>query len=189
VYHPDVLVSVLRPAFVAASVVWVLLLPLVPFIASRPHATPIGTALIIAVYAIGSAICHQLSERSYHLWTAQMPVCARCAGIYAGAALTALVAAAAPPSRRPRYNESPSDKGRRATGAFVGNHFSGANRLRVLFLVAALPTLATLVYEWTTGQMPTNWIRTAAGVPLGAIVAWMVLSSMPRRTRTENQVN
>src|SRR6188474_1382603 len=86
-----VLRTALRPAFVAATVTWALLLPFVPFVASRPHATPFGAALIIAAYAIGGAICHQLPERSYHLWAAQMPVCARCAGIYAGAAVAAIL--------------------------------------------------------------------------------------------------
>jgi len=53
--------------------------------------------------------------------------------------------------------------------------------LRAVLLAAALPTLATLVYEWTSGHMPAHSIRAAAGAPLGATVAWMVLSSMPRR--------
>jgi uncharacterized membrane protein len=154
--------AALRPAFVAATVTWALLLPLVPWVASRPHATPIGALLVIAVYAIGGAICHQLPERSYHLWAAQMPVCARCAGIYAGAAMAAILVSAAPRQRRL------TDVG-------------SARHLRGLLLAAALPTLATLVYEWTTGHMPAHSIRAAAGVPLGATVAWMVLSSMPRR--------
>ena len=160
--------AALRPAFVAATVTWALLLPLVPFVASRPHATPIGAALLIAVYAIGGAICHQLPERSYHLWTAQMPVCARCAGIYAGAAVAAIVASVArgfqPRGRGPE----------RAAPVSPG-------MLRAVLLAAALPTLATLVYEWTSGHMPAHSIRAAAGAPLGATVAWMVLSSMPRR--------
>jgi len=174
---------VLRPAFVAASLAWALLLPLVPFIASRPHSSPAGTALILSVYAIGGAICHQRPERSYHLWTAQMPVCARCAGIYLGAALAALFSVA-PRKRRPTAGDSPRD-----SGSAAGHRFGGADRPRALLLIAALPTLATLVYEWTTGDMPAHWIRTATGVPLGATVAWMVLSSMPHRTRAKNQVN
>lgn len=181
-----VVVTVLRPAFVAAAVAWALLLPLVPFIASRLHATPLAAGLLIAVYAIGGAICHQLPERSYHLWTAQMPVCARCAGIYVGAAIAAVLATA-PLTRRPPYNRSRPDR-----GPVVGHRFSGAfgaNRLRAILLTAALPTVATLLYEWTTGHIPAHWIRAATGVPLGATVAWMVLSSMPRRTRAENQVN
>ena len=154
--------TALRPAFVAATVTWALLLPLVPFVASRPHATPIGAALVIAAYAIGGVICHQLPERSYHLWTAQMPVCARCAGIYCGAAMAAIFLSAAPLKRRPTS---------------IGD----ARHVRVILLAAALPTLATLVYEWTTGHMPAHSIRAAAGAPLGATVAWMALRSMPRR--------
>jgi hypothetical protein len=174
-------VSVLRPAFVAAAVAWALLLPLVPFVASRPRAAPLAAGLLIAVYAIGGAICHQLPERSYHLWTAQMPVCARCAGIYFGAAIGAILASA-PLTRRPTA----------AMAALLGgggHRFSGANRWRAILFLAALPTVATLLYEWTSGHMPAHWIRAATGVPLGATVAWMVLSSMPRRTRAENQVN
>jgi uncharacterized membrane protein len=170
-----VVVTVLRPAFVAAAVAWALLLPLVPFMASRPQATPLATGLLIAAYAIGGAICHQLPERSFHLWTAQLPVCARCAGIYVGAAIAALLATA-PLQRRPATSGG-------------GQRFRGANRWRAILFVAVLPTLATLVYEWTSGRLPAHWIRAAAGVPLGATVAWMVLSSMPRRTRAENQVN
>jgi hypothetical protein len=45
---------------------------------------------------------------------------------------------------------------------------------RRLLIVALLPTAFTLVYEWTTGAMPANWIRAFAGVPLGAAVIWLV---------------
>ena len=50
-------------------------------------------------------------------------------------------------------------------------------------LAAALPTIATLAYEWTTGTMPSNSIRALAGFPLGAAVAAIVLAA------EDNQVN
>ena len=34
------------------------------------------------VYATGSVICHQLPERSFFLDGRQLPVCARCTGLY-----------------------------------------------------------------------------------------------------------
>jgi hypothetical protein len=34
--------------------------------------------------------------------------------------------------------------------------------------------VATLVYEWTTGVMPSNWIRAASGVCLGVGVAALI---------------
>jgi hypothetical protein len=42
-------------------------------------------------------------------------------------------------------------------------------------VLALVPTAATLVFEWTTGVTPANWIRAAAGVVLGAAVASLVV--------------
>jgi len=165
--------SALRAAFVAASVAWAVMLALAPYVASRPHASPAGTAFVVAAYGIGSLICHQRPERSYRLWTAQMPVCARCAGIYFGAAIAAL-AAVAPLKRRPTYGAAPL-KRRPTYAAVVGHRFSGANTPRATLIIAALPTLLTLVYEWTTGQMPAHWIRAGAGSFIGVAVAWLVI--------------
>jgi uncharacterized membrane protein len=152
----------LRAALVTAVVTWAVLLVITPWLASRPHATPIASALILAVYGIGSLVCHQLSERSYHLWTAQMPVCARCAGIYAGAVIGAIASVcrtATVPARARRL------------------------RPRAMLALAVTPTLITLVYEWTTGDMPAHALRAAAGVPVGLVVAWLVVAA------ADNQVN
>lgn len=163
------LACVLRPAFIASSVVWALLLPLAPFVAARPHEVPLGGVFLYAVYIVGSGICHQLPERSFHLWGHQMPVCARCAGIYFGAAVAA-VAASTTTTVRP--------------AAVVP-----ATQWRIVLACAALPAAISLLYEWTTGLMPSHWTRAATGLPLGAVLAWMVLSALAPRTRTGNQVN
>lgn len=42
------------------------------------------------VYAAGSVICHQLPERSFSLDGRQLPVCARCTGLYLAGAAGAL---------------------------------------------------------------------------------------------------
>ena len=34
--------------------------------------------------AVGSVICHQLPDRSFFLYGRQLPVCARCTGLYLG---------------------------------------------------------------------------------------------------------
>jgi uncharacterized membrane protein len=154
----------LRAAFIAASATWAALLVAAPFLASRPHASRLASALIIGVYGIGSLVCHQLPERSYHLWTAQMPVCARCAGIYFGAVLGAL-------------------------GAWTLRSFpllrswQVLRRARVALALAVAPTVLTLIYEWTRGDMPSHAIRAAAGVPIGVVVAWLVVAA------ADNQVN
>ena len=90
-----------------------------------------------------------------------MPVCARCTGIYAGAAVTAIVATV-------RTLRPPS------ADTWVGPYDK-----RTALVLAGLPTILTLVYEWTTGQTPANWIRAAAGVPIGVVVAWIVCGLRP----------
>jgi uncharacterized membrane protein len=91
-----------------------------------------------------------------------MPVCARCAGIYFGAAAGAIACLV-------------------RTGA------AGARARtlgpRAILALAATPTLVTLLYEWTTGDMPRHAIRAAAGVPIGLVVAWLVVGA------ADNQVN
>jgi len=59
------------------AIAWVALLLTAPLLAA-PLAAPL--------YGIGATICHQLPERSFHLAGYQLPVCARCIGIYLGAA-------------------------------------------------------------------------------------------------------
>jgi uncharacterized membrane protein len=88
-----------------------------------------------------------------------MPVCARCTGIYAGAALVVMVSAA-------RLTRRPAD----AAGARA---FSRAS-VRTALAVAAIPTVATLLYEWISGVTPSNWIRAASGVCLGIGVAALI---------------
>ena len=67
--------------------------------------------------------------------------------------------------------------------AVVGRRFSGANAPRAVLIVAVLPTLLTLLYEWTTGDMPSHGIRAAAGVPIGVVVAWLLVAA------ADNQVD
>jgi uncharacterized membrane protein len=137
----------LRRAFLALSTLWAASIPLATFIASRPDGSSVSYAFALSVYAIGHVVCHQLPARSFHLWMTSLPVCARCTGIYVGAAVSAIALL------RVRVRET---------------------NPRAVLLVAVLPTAATLVFEWTTGVMPPHWIRALAGVPLGAAVAWAI---------------
>ena len=172
----------LRAALVAASIAWAVLLIAVPYLASRPHASSLGSLMILGVYGIGSLVCHQLPERSYHLWGAQMPVCARCAGIYIGA-VVGVIASAFRTARAVRHDRSGAAQGVNHPSQAVAQGFSPARHARVLLAVAAAPTLVTLVYEWSTGDMPAHAIRAASGAAVGAAVAWLVVAA------TENQVN
>ena len=48
------------------------------------------TGLFGKADAIGYAVCHRISERSFHIGSTQLPLCARCSGMYLGA-VTGLV--------------------------------------------------------------------------------------------------
>jgi hypothetical protein len=151
--------NTLRRALVGAATAWWGGIVLATLIASRPlsETSSAGYAFALVMYAAGSFVCHQRPERSFHLLGAQMPVCARCAGIYAGAAVAAGVLWLR--TVRASRHLSRLDHGP-ATRAL---------------LVSALPAAGTLLYEWTTGHTPGNWLRLASGTPLGAAAAWALL--------------
>jgi uncharacterized membrane protein len=143
-----------RRTFLALSTLWAASIPLATFVASRPDSSSVSYAFALSVYAIGHVVCHQLPARSFHVWMTSLPVCARCTGIYAGAAATAIVLALMPRTSVEARSVRVDPK-------------------RVL-LLALVPTALTLMFEWTTGVMPQHWVRAAAGVPLGAAVAWAI---------------
>jgi uncharacterized membrane protein len=150
-------VKILRRAFTGASIAWAAALPAATLVASRP-AVSSSYLFGFAVYVIGSFVCHQRPERSFHLWAHQMPVCARCTGIYAGAAFSALLWPMA--QRFPVIARRLESLIARSPKGFA--------------LVACAPAAATLVYEWTTGVTPSNWIRAVSGLCLGTGVALLV---------------
>lgn len=143
-----------RRTFGIACLGWAILLPLATFAAARGASAGGWWAFAAAVYGVGSFVCHQLPERSFQFFGGQMPVCARCTGIYAGAAAASLVALVR--AKRDALE------------------WRGTGRLRLALLGSAVPALATLIYEWTTGSAPTNLVRALSGVPIGAAVAWLV---------------
>ena len=147
-----------------ATVSWNGLLVAVPWLAGHGHDGRSVVALSAGVYLTAGVVCHQQPERSFHLWGVQMPVCTRCAGLYLGAAIGALVCI---PRRRGsgRLWLSPerwAGPGEAATSA------------RWVVGVAAVPTVVTVVGEWSGVFDETAWWRALAGVALGTAVAWVV---------------
>lgn len=153
-----------RRALAAAAVLWMFALPAALYAATHLADRWAARAFALAVYAVGSLVCHQLPERSFHLWGAQLPVCARCTGLYLGAALAASIAV--------RLN------GQAAGAAAAGT--AAINSARLALIAAVAPTALSLAYEWSTGSAPANGIRAAAGLPLGAVIAWLVVREAPR---------
>lgn len=144
----------LSGALAGMTLGWMGLLVAVPWFAG--HAAGGRPALVMSagVYLAGGLVCHQRPDRSFRLWGAQMPVCTRCAGLYLGAAVGAVLAV----GRR---------RGRQGGGA-----------ARRLIVAAAVPTGVTLVGEWAGWLAAPGVWRAVAALPLGAAVAWVASLAM-----------
>jgi uncharacterized membrane protein len=135
-------------AVTALAVAWVAALVFAPFL-------PVPAAAVM--YAAGSLICHQLPDRSFHLESFQLPVCARCFGVYVGGAIGPLAVTLAPMLRR---------------------GVATAGRRYWVTLAAAVPTAATAVLEHGLGWPLSNHTRALAAVPLTAVVAVVVVGAI-----------
>lgn len=130
-----------------AVAAWVLVVLTAPVLPAWPAAF---------VYAVSSLICHQLPERSLYWGAVQFAVCARCTGVYTGAALAAV-----------------------AAGALAPRRLAAMTRyVRPLLIAGALPTMVTVAAEWLDAWMPSHAARLVAGVPLGASVMLAVAMAL-----------
>ena len=144
--------SALVGGLAAAASLWAATLVAAPY--AVKHEAPESAAFLAAsgVYFAGGFVCHQRAARSFHLWGTQLPVCARCAGLYAGAPAGLLLALLLLPA--------PGRRGRRFTPEEL-------RALRRLLIAAAVPTALTVAVE-----VP-NALRAISAVPLGLAVAWI----------------
>jgi len=134
-------------ALVLAAVAWPFVLG--GAVVARAHdAAP---AFVTAVYVATSRICHQKPERSFHSAGVKWPVCGRCSGLYIGGAAGAL--------------------------AWLVMRRRPASRLLTWLAVAAVPTALTVVLEWTGLAGIGNAARALAGLPLGAMIALVIVST------------
>ena len=145
----------LARGFLGATLAWMLMLVLVPFLLAHETGGRAVRAASAGTYLVGSLICHQRPDRSFRPWGVQMPVCARCAGLYLGAAVGTLLVGV-----------------RRPTGRGTARTVSRV--LRMMVLAAAVPTGATWLGEAVGLVVFAEGVRAAAAVPLGAAVTWVV---------------
>ena len=141
----------LRLGLTGAALMWLTLILLSPVALGNGRMS----TLTMAVYHAGSLVCHQRPERSFHLAGAQLPVCARCFGLYLSGAVGLLVA-----SRR--------------RGSIP------AATTRLLLVIAALPIAITVALEWLGLIHTTNIVRLLTGLPLGFAAAVVIVRSLAR---------
>jgi uncharacterized membrane protein len=153
------------------AVLWSLLVLASPWLGVPGK--PRGLAFVsAATYLVGSLVCHQRPERSFHVAGIQLPVCARCTGLYVSGTAGVLLAGVLFRAGRP------APGGRlRSTGRFAASDW------RAWLTVAALPTGATWAAEWVGIGNPSNVVRAAAALPLGAVVGVMLVVGLSFRGR------
>ena len=127
-----------------AALLWVCVLVASPIAISRSTLTLPATL----VYAASSRICHQRPERSFHLAGVQLPVCARCFGLYLSGAIGAAVV--------------------------WGSRRRAGNGARAALAMAALPTAVTWGLEVAGVAGFSNMTRAVAAVPLGIAAGWLL---------------
>jgi uncharacterized membrane protein len=134
-----------------AALTWAVVILVVPLAASHGR-VPL---LTVAAYEIGSRICHQRPERSFHLAGVQMPVCARCFGLYAGGAAGLML-------------------------AWIVRLSSGS-RTRLALAIGAAPIAVTVGLEWIGLIQTSNAVRWLTGVPLGLVAGFVIVRSLTSR--------
>jgi len=117
--------------------------------------------------AIGYAVCHRISERSFHIGSYQLPLCARCSGMYLGA-MTGLVFQAIAGKRRQKIP-----------------HWSIISLLVVFFIAFGIDGANSYLYllkQVSPGilpgipniYVPNNTLRLLTGSGMGLAIAAML---------------
>lgn len=104
------------------------------------------------LYAAASRICHQLPDRSFAYSGLQLPVCARCFGLYLSSAVGATLVWFTAPKLVPWG--------------------------RVALLVAAIPTGLTWALEFAGVAGFSNSTRALAALPLGGVAGWVIVQML-----------
>ena len=120
---------------------------------------------VATIYAIGSVICHQIPERSFFWDGHQLPVCARCTGLYLSEAM-GLVAWV-------------TVKTSRAWGPIT---IDPRVALRVI-AIAALPTALSVASGAVGAWDGSNVTRALLAIPLGASAGAVVAAVFTKDLR------
>lgn len=130
---------------------WVVALVLAPLVSATPSRIAVDASA--AIYLAGSLVCHQLPERSFAYGGVQLPVCARCLGLYVGGLLGALIWAILTATRS------------------TGLRAARRSTFRAALIVAAVPTLLSVAAGAAGVWDGSNVTRALLALPLGAVIA------------------
>lgn len=106
--------------------------------------------------AIGYAVCHRIDLRSFHLGERQLPLCARCTGMYLGAVLGLF------------YQGVVS---RKRSGSPAISVIFSVGLLVFFFAVDGLNSFLSLIPNAPHLYEPQNWLRLLSGTGMGLAIA------------------
>lgn len=166
---PPALLPWLARSWTLAVLLWAAAIVWAPAVAARLElAAPfdrasVGAGVVRAglagIYAIGARVCHQRAERSFHRDDVQLPVCARCTGIYLSLGVGVLLGWWRRPSRLPR-----------------------PHHVRWAIAAALVPIAGSLAVEWTGLSQPGNVARAISAMPIGFYLGWLAIALLAPRS-------
>lgn len=106
--------------------------------------------------AVGYAVCHRIDLRSFHMGERQLPLCARCTGMYLGAVLGLLYQAII---------------GRKRAGIPAKSVIVSVGFLVLFFAVDGLNSFLSLIPGAPFLYQPQNWWRLFSGTGMGLAIA------------------
>jgi uncharacterized membrane protein len=151
--------------YLVAATIWLVALAAAPYVLVHRAPGTIGFRMAEMVSVAGGLICHQQSPRSFHAWGIQLPVCARCTGLYLAAPAGALAGIVA--------------WRRRGTGP------GRPDRWRWVLALAAAPMAMTVGLEWVGLAPIPGLLRAGTSLPLGFAVSWLVAETLTGAGRRE----
>jgi uncharacterized membrane protein len=129
-----------------------------PILEARGHAVAAWV-----LYRAFAPLCHQIAERSFYVAGHPLAVCARCAGIYTGFALSLVLY---PLLRDVRRTDAPP---------------------RAWLVAAVLPTTVDFLINFTGLWHNTHWSRALTGALLGAGAVFFVVPGLVDLARTSGR--
>lgn len=127
------------------------------------------STLYSSIFSLGSGLCHQIPDRSFIFQGIQLPLCARCSGIYLGCVIALIVLFV-------------SYRGAQRRGG-ISAFYYGA------LVVFALPMVIDGFTSYLGIRSTTNFIRLWSGAGFGAMLAvplyYMMCDALLKRARRE----
>lgn len=120
--------------------------------------------LLNAADYAGYAVCHRITERSFTIAGRQLPLCARCTGMYLGITLTFVILSLA---GRRRWSSLPPPK---VLAVFAG--------LILLFAIDGINSYSHFFPNAPHLYTPRNWLRLVTGMGVGLAMGLIVYPAL-----------